>query len=51
MLLCGMAALDILCYLNDEVYSGALWDEAVKFKYWTFRGPHMIDEPGRNQNI
>ena len=40
---------DILYYLNDEVYAGALWDEAVKFKYWKFHGPHMIDELGETK--
>jgi hypothetical protein len=40
---------DILYYLNDEVYEGARWDEAVKFKYWKFAGPHMIDELGETK--
>ena len=37
---------DILYYLNSEVHDGALWDEKVKMQYWTFDGPHMIDEKG-----
>jgi len=40
---------DILYYLNSEVYAGALWDEKVKFQYWTFPGGHMVDVPGETK--
>jgi enterochelin esterase-like enzyme len=37
---------DILYYLNSEVHAGALWDEKVRYQYFTFPGGHMIDRPG-----
>ena len=40
---------DILYYLNNEVHSGAIWDEKVKMEYWAFPGPHMIDKEGETK--
>ncbi len=40
---------DILYYLNSEVNAGAVWDEKVKFQYWTFPGGHMVDKPGETR--
>ena len=34
---------DILYFLNDEVYQGALWD-GFPIDYWKFHGGHMVDK-------
>ncbi|MFT4152757.1 alpha/beta hydrolase [Parafilimonas sp.] len=40
---------DILYFLNEEVHSGALWDEKVQLQYWPFKGPHKMDERGETK--
>lgn len=39
---------DILYYLNDEVYQGALW-EGFPLEYRKFHGGHMVDKPGETK--
>jgi enterochelin esterase-like enzyme len=39
---------DILTFLNDEVYKGALW-EGFPLDYWKFKGGHMVDLPGETK--
>jgi hypothetical protein len=39
---------DILYFLNNEVYKGALW-EGFPLDYWKFQGGHMVDKPGETK--
>lgn len=39
---------DILTFLNQEVYKGALW-EGFPLDYWKFKGGHMVDSPGETR--
>ncbi|MHA4809451.1 alpha/beta fold hydrolase [Flavitalea flava] len=40
---------DILYFLNEEVHSGAIWDEQIPLQYWTFPGGHMVDKTGETK--